>query len=586
MSITTITKKDLNLPDRPLTKLEKEQLAKTSFTFEMKKKKGKKNNNGKRRIAVYKRISHLTDQSVTFERQHMELMNFLKSQGIDINDPNIEIVVFEETASAYKNIHRSVLQNMVERIKAGEFTDVAFYDIDRLARNHLVAAVLDDIFKEAEVTVWVTTLGKSIDTNTLEGGIIWNIMSMMAAQASLQTSMRTTGGHQLRCAAGVKRNSTTPFGLKTKEIEIVSGVIGGVRKVYALDTDVQDNYPTEFNNKAAVVKEVYRKYNDGQSFKSIARWMNNNIPTLIKRCEDKSKPVVYTKSWDDSTIKYMLKNPVYFGGSHYKGEIVTDKNGDFLITNEPLVTSEYWINTQALITSNTRNYKKRQVRYTRTMSPLHYIAKCSCGGQMKKATSEVRGTPFFALRCIVPSIDKSLCSGVSISQIQLEKEIFGFTKDLIADPEMLKKFIGSNNKPTEEISISPEEQRVIDDIAQLKLRIDTEQLDMVKQILITEVANKKSELNKLRMSTNIVINKVKSNKLTVAGFEAAWNSEDKSEIIAILATIYKSIIISKSTIGRRELNLLKKEGYYVDPKRVTLEHHDGSKIGLDDPLLA
>ena len=583
MSLTTITVKDLNIPNKRLTKLEREQLSKTSFTFDMKKKKVIKNNNGKRRIAAYKRISHLTDQSVTFERQHMELLNFLKSQGIDINDPNIEIVVFEETGSAYKNKHRSVLQNMVERIVAGEFTDVAFYDIDRLARNQKVAAVLDDIFKEAEVTVWVKTLGKSIDTNTLEGGIIWNIMSMIATQSSLQTSMRTTGGHQLRSAAGVKRNSTTPFGLKNKEI--VSDVIGGVRNVYALDTDVQDNYPAEFNNKAAVVKEVYRKYNDGQSLKSIARWMNTNIPTLIKRCEDKSKPVVHTKSWDDSTIRYMLKNPVYFGGSHYKGEIVKDKNGEFLITNEPLVTLEYWVNTQALINSNTRKYKSRQIRHTRTMSPLHYVARCSCGGQLKRSTSEVRGTPFFALKCIVPTIDKSRCSGVSISQIQLEKEIFYFTKDLISDPELLNHFIGSNNKPTEEISISPEEQRIIDDIAQLNLRIDTEQLDMVKQLLIGEVANKKAELNKLRMSTNIVINKVKNNKLTVEAFEIAWNSEDKSEINAILATIYKSIIISKSTIGTRELNLLKKEGWYVDPKRVTLEHHDGSKIGLDDPIL-
>jgi hypothetical protein len=282
----------------------------------------------------------------------------------------------------------------------------------------------------------------------------------------------------------------------------------------------------------------------------------------------------------------MLKNPVYFGGSHYKGEIIKDANGDFLITNEPLVTSEYWINTQALLDSNTRNYKSRQVRHTRTMSPLHYIARCSCGGQLKRSTSEVRGTPFYALKCIVPSIDKSRCSGVSISQIQLEKEIFEYTKDILSEPEMLNYFIGSDTKAIGEISISPEEQGLIDDIAQLNLRIDAEQLDMVKQLLITEVGNMKSKLNKIRMSTNIVINKVKSNKLTVESFEIAWNSEDKSDVNAILATIYKSIIISKSTIGTRELNLLKKDGWHVDPKRVTLEHHDGSKIGLDDPLLA
>jgi DNA invertase Pin-like site-specific DNA recombinase len=570
MSVTNITVEDMNLPNRRLTKLEREQLSKTSFTYEMKKKKvAKPVNTGKKRVALYKRVSMLADQSVTFERQHQEVIGFLESNGI--NSTNSEIITYEEAESGYQNKHRHVLQEMVEQIILGKFDHVAFYDIDRLARNTKVAAVLDDIFKEAEVKVWVKTLGKSIDTNTIEGGIIWNIMSMMAAQFSRQTSDRTTGGHKVRAAAGVKRGSVTPFGFKNKEI--VSDLIGGIRNVYALDTDVQDNYPAEYNNKAAVVKEVYRKYNDGESFKSIARWMNDNIPTLK------------AASWDDSTIRYMLKNPAYFGGSHYRRDIVKDKNGEFLITNEPLVTLEYWIATQALIDSNTRLYKSRKIRHTRTMSPLHYIARCSCGGQLKRSTSEVRGTPFFALKCIIPTIDKSRCSGVSISQMQLEKEIFEYTKDILSDPDMLKYFVNSNTKPISEISISQDEQRVIDDIAQLNLRIETEQLDMVKQLLITEVANKNAELNKLRMSTNIVINKVKNNKLTLEAFEAAWNSEDKSDINALLSTLYKSIIISKSTIGTKQLNLLKKEGWFVDPSRVTIELHDGRKIGLDAELV-
>jgi DNA invertase Pin-like site-specific DNA recombinase len=582
MSVTKFTVKDLNLPDRRLTKLEKEQLSKTSFTYEMKKKKVVKiRDNGKERGAAYLRVSELAKQSVTFQRQNQEIFPFLESNGI--TSANTELVIFEEDESAYKNKHRPVLQEMAEQIIAGKYDFVAFYDIDRLARSTKVSAILDRIFKEAEVKVWVKTLGKSIDTNTIEGGIIWNIMSIMAEHSSRQTADRTTGGHKVRAAAGVKRNSTTPFGLSNKEI--VSDILGGIRKVYALDTHVQDNYPVEYNNKAAVVKEIYRKYNDGQSLKSIARWMNENIPTLNVRSQDESKSKNKTTSWDDSTIRYMLKNPAYFGGSHYKKEIVKDKNGEFLITNEPLVSLEYWIATQALIDSNTRKYKSRQVRHTRTMSPLHYVARCSCGGQLKRSTSEVRGTPFFALKCIIPTIDKSRCSGVSISQLQLEKEIFEYTKDILSDPDMLKLFIDSNTKPISEISISQDEQRVIDDIAQLNLRIDTEQLDMVKQLLITEVANKNAELNKLRMSTNIVINKVKNNKLTVAGFEAAWNSDDKSDVNAILATLYKSIIISKSTIGTKQLNLLKKEGWFVDPSRVTIERHDGMKIGLDAELV-
>jgi len=537
--------------------------------------------NGKYHIAIYTRVSLEKELTTTFVTQLQAIKSALARLGYD--DTNSIFYIYQESKSAFNGEHRPVLQKMYDAVYAGEINVVVYHEVDRLARDVNVASKIDSIHQKTGVDIFIVPIGRFLDMGRMEDQMFFYNFAIFAQMYSKAISGKATFSQKHRSEAGVKRNSTVPYGLKDKEI--VSDLINGSRKVYALDTDVQDNYPAEYNNKAAVVKEVYRKYNDGQSLKSIARWMNNNIPTLIKRCEDKSKPVVQTTSWDDSTIKYMLKNPVYFGGSHYKGEIIKDANGEFLITNEPLVTLEYWINTQALINSNTRKYKSRQVRHTRTMSPLHYIARCTCGGQLKRSTSEVRGTPFFALKCTVPTIDKSRCSGVSISQIQLEKEIFEYTKDILSDPAMLKKFTSSNTKPIEEISISPDEQRVIDDIAQLNLRIDTEQLDMVKQLLITEVANKNAELNKLRMSTNIVINKVKNSKLTVEAFEIAWNSEDKSEINAILATIYKSIIISKSTIGTRELNLLKKEGWYVDPSRVTLEHHDGSKFRLDAELV-
>jgi hypothetical protein len=87
------------------------------------------------------------------------------------------------------------------------------------------------------------------------------------------------------------------------------------------------------------------------------------------------------------------------------------------------------------------------------------------------------------------------------------------------------------------------------------------------------------------MSTNIIVNKVKNNKITIESFEAAWNSEDKADINAILSTLYKSIIISKSTISTSELNKLKREGWSVDPKRVTIELHNGDKIKLDAQLV-
>jgi len=584
MSVTTITIDELNIPKKRLTKLEREQLSKTSFTYQMKKQNVViLSKNGKRIIAIYKRISHKTDQSVTFERQHMELMDFLKSHGIDINDPNVVVVVFQESESAYKNVHRPVLQNMVERILAGEFTDVAFYDIDRLARKQKVAAVLDHIFKEAEVKVWVKTLGKSIDTNTIEGGIIWNIMSMMAEQYSKQTSDRTTGGHKTRAKAGVKRNSVTPYGMKDIETTVAS--IGGIRKVYELDTDIQSDYPAEFNNKAAVVKEIYRKYNDGQSLKSITRWLNDNIPTLIKRCEDKSIPEVQTKSWDDSCVKYMLKNPVYFGGSHYKKEIVKDDKGEILITNEPLVSFEYWSNTQALLDANTRIYKSKKVRHTTSMSSLHYLAHCSCGGKLKRSTSATRGVPFYSLRCIVPTIDKSRCDGVGISQVQLEKTIYEYTKAIIENKDLYELIVDKNTKSNDDIAISAEEQKLIDEIELLNSEIEKQSIPKIKLAIQNEVANLNAELNKIRMSANIVINKVKNHKLTLEIFNEAWNKEDKHDIVSILGSIYQSIIISKSNKTTSQLNELKKEGWHVDPERVTIVFHDGTKVNLDAKLV-
>lgn len=101
-----------------------------------------------KKAALYVRVSthHQIDKdSLPFQRQ--ELVNYAKYA---LNIENVEI--FEDAGYSAKNTDRPKYQEMMKRIRAGEFTHLIVWKIDRISRNLKDFSEMYEELKEYKIT--------------------------------------------------------------------------------------------------------------------------------------------------------------------------------------------------------------------------------------------------------------------------------------------------------------------------------------------------------------------------------------------------------------------------------------------------
>lgn len=100
-----------------------------------------------RRGALYVRVS--TKYQVDKDRLPLQRKK-LKEYCNLIDIPNYEI--FEDDGYSAKNTDRPMFQEMMNRIRAGEFTHLIVWKVDRISRNLLDFASMYQELKERKVT--------------------------------------------------------------------------------------------------------------------------------------------------------------------------------------------------------------------------------------------------------------------------------------------------------------------------------------------------------------------------------------------------------------------------------------------------
>ena len=95
-----------------------------------------------------------------------------------IDIPDFEI--FEDDGYSAKNTDRPMFQEMMNRIRAGEFTHLIVWKVDRISRNLLDFASMYQELKERKVTF--ISLNEQFDTSTPIGGAMLKIISFFCKQ--------------------------------------------------------------------------------------------------------------------------------------------------------------------------------------------------------------------------------------------------------------------------------------------------------------------------------------------------------------------------------------------------------------------
>jgi site-specific DNA recombinase len=222
------------------------------------------------KCAIYTRVSTLrqVDKGMSLSAQKERLTETAKFHHMEIFD------MYTDEGFSATNTKRPDLKRMLSDAKAGSFTKLLIYKIDRLSRSVLdFHNMVDDLLKHG---VNIMVEGLNLDTSTSTGALTINVLAAFAAFESDCISERTRESLAVNKAHHLLIGRL-PYGYAWKH-----GVM------------VRDDA------KLRIVGDVYDKYLAGMPVRTIATKLHEKDHTVTR-----------------DVVRDMLSNPVYAGKVSY-----------------------------------------------------------------------------------------------------------------------------------------------------------------------------------------------------------------------------------------------------------------------------
>lgn len=299
----------------------------------------------KKKAALYTRVStvYQVDKD-SLPQQKGDLVKYI-NVAFGIQD----YVIFEDAGFSGKNTDRPAYQDMMSRIRAGEFTHLFVNKIDRISRNLLDFAAMYDELKKLGV-VFVSR-NEQFDTSSAMGEAMLKIILVFAELERHMTSERVTAVMIDRAKKGKWNGANVPFGYHWSE---------------------EKRFPEIDEAEARIVRMIFRKYLDGVSTLKLCGYLNSHH-IMTKR----------GGAWASTTVNQILHNPFYKGTLRYnyrnaaRGNVKKESEWIVLDHNHPaLVSSEDWDRVQQLLTEHNHNKHQRAGKRIHIFADLMY---CLCG---------------------------------------------------------------------------------------------------------------------------------------------------------------------------------------------------------------
>jgi site-specific DNA recombinase len=170
---------------------------------------------------------------------------------------------------------------MMADAKAGLFTRIVVYKLDRLYRNLRLLLGLKEDLTKANVTL--ISMRESIDTSNLTGRMTFQVLGMVSEWERESIADRMKSGRLQRYRQGCWASGYAAYGYQynkdTKKLEI--------------DT-----------SEAVIVKRIYTEYASGKSLNAIANDLNSD------NVRPKNKQGM---GWRANAVRLTLINPMYKG---------------------------------------------------------------------------------------------------------------------------------------------------------------------------------------------------------------------------------------------------------------------------------
>ena len=158
------------------------------------------------KVAIYIRVS--TIYQVDKDSIPMQKRDLIAYSQLMLGTDNYEI--FEDAGYSGKNTDRPAFQNMITRIRKGEFSHVLVWKIDRISRNLLDFAEMYQELKDLGVTF--VSKNEQFDTSTAMGEAMLKIILVFAELERNMTAERVTATMISRANSGLWNGGRVPYG--------------------------------------------------------------------------------------------------------------------------------------------------------------------------------------------------------------------------------------------------------------------------------------------------------------------------------------------------------------------------------------
>jgi len=233
------------------------------------------------KAAIYLRVStdRQRDEGLSLEMQRQKCEQRARADGAQGT-----IEVFEDGGfSGRKADNRPELQRLLGCL--ADFDAVYVFKLDRLARSVSDADKIMQACEEAGVRL--VSLAENLDLGTPIGRAMAAITAVFARLESDYIRQRALDTHEEKRRLG-RRIGHAPFGYKVPDVK----------------GEPMQPVPEE----VALVRELFRRYAQGDSLFSLVVWMN--------QVQEPRRG----KQWYCQTVKQMLQNPAYIGMMQSKGK--------------------------------------------------------------------------------------------------------------------------------------------------------------------------------------------------------------------------------------------------------------------------
>ena len=519
----------------------------------------------KAKAALYVRVStkyQVDKDSLPFQRK--KLKEYCKM--LDIH----KYEIFEDDGYSAKNTERPRFQEMMNRIRGGEFTHLIVWKVDRISRNLLDFSTMYKELKDNRVTF--ISMNEQFDTSTAIGEAMLKIILIFAELERNMTSERVTGIMLDRAENGLWNGSLPPLGYKTDP----------EKQILIPEPDEKEN-----------VKMIFDLYEKFHSCRKVARFLQKSG----------IKPKYHTE-WLPEYIRRTLRNEVYIGTYIYnrrefhgperpKSEWIIKEN------NHPAIISpEQFSRCNEIMDKNTSSRDVSQIRQTRHIHVFGGKVSCNlCGGNMNAAKDKQRdnGLHPSIYRCGRRARQMDCENKRMISDLSLGPFVFNYAANLarlqkdfkgIDSPEKLEAALLSGPEFSG-VRIKPESLKTTfsmlagKNISKGAYVPDMGESDSMESISIDsgELLKREREKCKNAISRLTELYMFDPDALTKEEY-----SEKKRELTAKIRDIEKRISAASGSggAGTDDLSFIKKASAFLVAQHISSkEHIDYSQIAVD-----